>query len=312
MSISTIVITGASSGLGKRIAALLARDERWQVVLACRSTDRAEAARAEIARSSCHPVLVAPLELASLASIRAFPEALAALGAAPLGGLVCNAGVQDVSGMQRTVDGFERTFGVNHLGHFALTEVLLDCFERGARIVVVSSNTHDPGTKTGMPAPQYRDAHALAQGVDGGSDAMAAGKIRYTTSKLCNVYFARELAMRLRASPDPRLRSLRVAAFDPGMMPGTGLARGYGAPARLAWTYLLPVLTLGCWNVNTVGRSAQRLALLVADTSPGWPSGAYFSGGVVTAVSEEARDDRRARELWEASAALARRGMPVG
>jgi NAD(P)-dependent dehydrogenase (short-subunit alcohol dehydrogenase family) len=307
---SAIVITGASSGLGRKVAELLAPDPRWQVVLACRDPRKAEAVRIAIQPSAANPVLTVPLELESLGSVRAFPAALALAGVESIGGLVCNAGVQDVAEMRRTTDGFERTFGVNHLAHFALTQLLMDRLESNARIVVVSSNTHDPSTDTGIPPPRYHDPRELAVGVDEGPDPVVAGRIRYSTSKLCNVYFARELARRLDASGDARLRSIRVAAFDPGMMPGTGLAREYGALIRFAWSYLLPVLTLGGSNVNTVRRSGLRLAKLFSEATPSWSSGAYLSGGVVTAPSAEALDPVRARDLWECSDAVLRGGSP--
>jgi len=293
------IITGATSGLGKGTAELLARDPRWLVVLACRDVERANALAQELGDRT----RVVPLDLASLTSIRAFPAALARVTDTALGALVCNAGGQDVAGLKHTGDGFERTFGVNHLGHFLLTSLLTDRLATGARVVVVSSNTHDPATKTGMPAPRWRAPEQLAQGIDDGEDPVVAGRIRYTTSKLCNVYFARELARRFANSDDSRLRSVHVAAFDPGMMPGTSLAREYGAAIRFVWSYVLPLLTLGASNVNTVARSAGRLVRLLEEDAS-WPSGAYVSEGVVTEPSAEAKDAERARVLWAASELL--------
>ncbi len=304
MKSSMAVITGASSGLGLKTAEILARDPRWQVVLACRDAARGDAARRIVERAAKHPVLVAPLELESLTSIRAFPAVLDALGVRDLGALVLNAGVQDIQSMRTTADGFERTFAVNHLGHFLLTELLEARLATDARVAVVSSNTHDPATRTGMPAPHFQDGRALAAGTDEGPDAVLAGRTRYTTSKLCNLYFARELARRCAASHDARVRNWRVVAFDPGMMPGTGLARDYGGLIRFVWAYVLPVMRLAGSNVNGVPLSAARLAGLVTSDDARWPSGAYISRGVVTEPSTEARDAQRARDLWSASEAL--------
>jgi NAD(P)-dependent dehydrogenase (short-subunit alcohol dehydrogenase family) len=301
MNLRSVVITGATSGLGRATAEIVAKSPYHQVVVAGRNTQRT---RAELWKIAVHPVIVLPLELESLASVRGFAGALASSRAAPLGALVCNAGVQDVDGLKRTVDGFERTFAVNHLAHFALANLLLPMLGAGGRIVVVSSNTHDPKTRTGLPAPRFSDARALAEGVDYGPDPVRAGRIRYTTSKLCNVLFARALARRLAGSSDERLRTLRVAAFDPGMMPGTGLARSYGPLSRFAWSYLLPLMTLTTKNVNTVRTSAARLATLVLDPRPPWTTGAYVSGGVEATPSDEALDDARAEELWDGSLAL--------
>ena len=94
------------------------------------------------------------MDLASLRSVRSFVETVRGAGLAPLRAIVCNAGLQVVSGTERTAEGVEMTFGVNHLGHFALVQGLLDDLVRPARIVVVSSGTHDPAKHTGMPSPR--------------------------------------------------------------------------------------------------------------------------------------------------------------
>ena len=94
------------------------------------------------------------MDLASLRSVRAFVEDVRGAALPPLHAIVCNAGVQVVSGTERTEDGVEMTFGVNHLGHFALVQGLLDELAHPARIVVVSSGTHDPAKHTGMPDPR--------------------------------------------------------------------------------------------------------------------------------------------------------------
>lgn len=304
MSAKGVVITGATSGLGRSLAEILAPDPDLQLVVAARDSHAGDRVRADLSSVAAHPVLVTRLDLASLSSVAAFGQELDRVSAPALHALVCNAGVQDVSGMKRSADGLERTFAVNHLAHFDLTRRLLPRILEGGRILVVSSNTHDPRTKTGMPAPRYRDAIALAEGSEEEPDPVLAGRIRYTTSKLCNVYFARALARRLSSSDDRRLRSLRVAAFDPGMMPGTGLARDYNALVRFAWSYILPILRLTGSNVSSVSTSARRLAALVTDSAPAWSSGDYVSRGIVTAPSEEASSDARADDLWTSSEAL--------
>jgi len=177
------------------------------------------------------------LDLASLESIRAFTEGVKTAALPPLHAIVCNAGVQVVSGIQQTVDGFEMTFGVNHLGHFALLQSLRGLLTTPARIVVVSSGTHDPSKHTGMPDPAYTSAAELARpGISG--DDSDAGRRRYTTSKLCNVLFTYELDRRL----DRGAHGITVNAFDPGLMPGSGLARDYPPLQRFAWRFLLPAL----------------------------------------------------------------------
>jgi hypothetical protein len=117
------------------------------------------------------------------------------------------------------------------------------------------------------------------------------------------VLCAYELARRLAASKDARLASLRANAFDPGLMPGTGLARDWGALSRVVFAWLMPVLTLVVPNTNTVSLSGRRLASLVDAPAPG-ASGRYFSRGREAPSSDESHDLAKARELWEGSALL--------
>lgn len=295
----TYIVTGGNTGLGYACSRVLVQEPGALVVIACRNPARGEAAAASL-RQTGGAVRVLPLDLASQRSVHNFADAFHAAGLPPLVGLVCNAGVQDHGKPTRTVDGHETTFGVNHLGHYALARRLLPDFTTGGRIVFVSSNTHDPAQRTGMPAPRYQTARALASDFEPGSKA---GQVRYTSSKLCNILCAYELARRLNGSDDPRLQSLLVNAFDPGMVPGTGLARSYPAPLRFVWRYILPALTLFKKNVNHPDTSGRRLAAL-ADGSMGHFTGQYVSMGQVAASSPLSHDADKARGLWDTSAAI--------
>jgi light-dependent protochlorophyllide reductase len=306
MADRTVLITGGSSGLGLRAAAELARDPTWHVVLPGREQARTAAAAASV---GAEPL---PLDLGSLEQIRAFVSRFRTGDRPPLRALVCNAGVQHVSGEALTSDGYEETFAVNHLGHFLLVALLLDALVVPARVLVVSSDTHDPKRPTGMPDPRYAAAAELAR--PGGARAVGdspvlAGRRRYTTSKLCNVLFTYELERRLGG------RGVTFNAFDPGMMPGTGLARDYPAYQRLAWRFLLPALAISPLNVNTPRRSAKALARLVSDPALEGVSGRYWSGTRAVTSSEESHDPVKAAELWEGSLALVgleRFGAPAG
>src|SRR5690242_10964613 len=212
MNTRTAVITGASAGLGLECArALLAADPSWHIVLAVRDVGRGSDAVAQLGLPNRCTVL--EVDLASLSSVRSFVDAVPAAPLPPLQAIVCNAGVQVVSGTEKTAEGVEMTFGVNHLGHFALVQGLLDSLARPARVVVVSSGTHDPAKFTGMPSPDYTTAADLADPADI-TDA-AEGRRRYTTSKLCNLLFTYELDRRLGHGA----QGVTVTAFDPGLMP---------------------------------------------------------------------------------------------
>ena len=293
----TLVVTGGNSGLGFACASELAQDNSILVVIACRDIQRGEEA-AQRMRDAGGNVSVLPLDLANQASIRAFAEAFRERQFPPLAGLVCNAGGQNVAAPTRTEEGYETTFGVNHLGHYLLSRLLLPDLTRGGLITFVSSGTHNPQDKTGMPQPRYTTARALAHDFEPG---MQAGMRRYTTSKLCNVYCTYEYARRLAASPDPRLQSLRVNAFDPGLMPATGLARTYSAPLRLVSRYILPALSLFISNVHSPATSGRRLALL-ASGHEGSATGKYFSDGREVRSSAASYDTNNALDLWTTSA----------
>jgi retinol dehydrogenase-12 len=182
--VTTFLITGGNTGIGLSTAIALARDG-GRVHIACRSAAAGEAAVERIkAASGSADVRLLMLDLASLSSVRACAAEFLALDE-PLHVLVNNAGVGGQRGL--SADGFELHFAVNHLGHFALTQLLLDRLAAsgpGARVVNVSS-----------------EAHYNARGIDFAAvrrrTATFAGAREYAVSKLCNVLFTQELARRL-------------------------------------------------------------------------------------------------------------------
>lgn len=292
MNTKTAIITGASSGLGLECArALLRSDPSWHVVLAVRDTGRGAEAVGQLGEPQRCTVM--RMDLASLASVRAFTETFRGSGLPPLHAIVCNAGVQVVSATELTEDGVEMTFGVNHLGHFALVQGLLGELAHPARILVVSSGTHDPSKHTGMPDPLYTSAADLAHPR---AEQSADGRRRYTTSKLCNVLFAYELNRRLGDG-------VTVNAFDPGLMPGSGLARDYPPLQRLVWRYLLPALRV-LPGVRSTRTSGRYLAALVNDARFDGVSGEYFDGLRPIRSSADSYDRDKALDLWETSERL--------
>lgn len=297
MTTRTAVITGANSGLGLECArALLASDETWHVVLAVRDPARGAAAVADLAAPQRCTVL--PLNLASLRSACSFGGRLRDAGLPPLHAVVCNAGLQVPDGTRFTEDGVEMTFGVNHLGHFALMQGLVGQLARPARVVVVSSGTHDPKKITGMPHPNYSSAEVLAH-PPSDADEAPDGRRRYTTSKLCNLLFAYELDRRLGQGAD----GITVTAFDPGLMPGSGLARDYSPLQKFAWRYVFPALRV-LPNVNGTRTSGRRLAAFAHDPAFDGASGTYFEGTKAIRSSVESYDENKARDLWETSERL--------
>src|SRR5689334_21374838 len=178
----TFLITGANTGIGRATAADLA-SRGGRVCLACRSEQKGRAAAAAIvAATGNEAVTFLPLDLADLASVRTCAEQCLARGE-PLHVLINNAGVAGARGL--TKDGFELGFGVNHLGHFALTTALLDCLADSApsRVVTVASDSHYQAKGIDFEAVRRRTASRT-------------GLPEYAVSKLSNVLFSAELGRR--------------------------------------------------------------------------------------------------------------------
>jgi NAD(P)-dependent dehydrogenase (short-subunit alcohol dehydrogenase family) len=178
----SFVVTGANSGIGLEAARGLAC-QGAHVILACRDLDKGAEAKARIvAESTRASVEVVELDLADLASVRDF-AALIRAREGKLHGLINNAGIMAIP-RQLTVDGFERQFAVNHLGHFALTGLLLDRLlaTPGSRVVTVSSSAHAIGKMRWDDLDGAKSYHPWAA---------------YGQSKLANLLFAFELARRL-------------------------------------------------------------------------------------------------------------------
>lgn len=288
-----VVVTGGTSGLGRRVVEVLARDGRFKVILTGRSLADAEAVARRV---GAHGMT---LDLGSLKSVRAFVAEVATLtGGQPLYALVCNAGIQ-VLQRSSTSDGFETTFGVNHIGNVALIEELMHATGAPARLVLVASGVHDPAQSTGMPAPLEQScvrelAYPLPRQPADESEERE-GRRRYATSKLANVRAAVELSRRLAGTTV-------VTAFDPGLMPGTGLARDAGLVQRALWATIFRLL-LVIPAVQTPGQAARQLARLVTDT-PTVASGTYVERGRPRQPSVAARDTAAQRTFYTDTLAL--------
>ncbi|MGW1777441.1 oxidoreductase [Streptomyces sp. NPDC002104] len=279
----TALVTGASGGIGLETARALA-DRGAQVILACRDMERGLAAAARIGGRT----EVVRIDLASLGSVReAALEVRRRVDRLDL--LVNNAGVM-FPAYRRTEDGFEPHFGVNHLGHFALTGLLLGIMRDvpGSRVVTVASLAH----RVAATGPGPADVRAA-----GGHRSVAA----YGRSKLANLMFARELQCRL---ADAGAETVSVAAH-PGLS-ATGLWHDE-APA-----WLRPVSAAA---LRWLGQPAAGAALptLRAATDPLVPGGSYLGpggvsecqGGAVPARSSRASRDVIAQiRLWELSQEL--------
>lgn len=138
---------------------------------------------------------------------------------------------------------------------------------------------------------------------------------RYTTSKLANIYFAYGLHQKIQQRSVDLPASVTVNAFDPGLMPGTGLARDYPPMARFLWSYVLPVIrpvlrrAMVDGNVHSADVSGLALANLIVASEFAGVSGLYFEGQRPVASSVESYEEVRWSELWRGSEQLVAESM---
>lgn len=276
----TIMVTGANTGVGFEVARVLAR-RGARVLLGCRDESRARGAMARIAAETTGADLAfVPLDQADLESVRGAVEIVA--GEARLDVLINNAGVM-MTPLQRTAQGFELQFGVNHIGTFALTGLLLPKLAQSGQGRVVST-----------ASLAHRKARIDWDDLDAtrGYDRYA----RYRQSKLANLLFTLELDRRLRAAGLPVI----ALTAHPGVSP-TELG-------RYLPFYLKPALALSGLFANPPAAAAWPT--LQAATDPGAVRGEYYGpqdlGGMrgVSGVAQRdpgARDEQAALRLWEVS-----------
>jgi len=282
----TAIVTGANSGLGRIVARELARHGAKVIIASRDSAKGAAAAGAITAAFPSSTVEAAQLDLASLSSIRAFADHIRA-GYDHIDLLINNAGVM-AAPYRRTPDGFELQFGTNHLGHFALTGLLLPLLHErpDARVVTVSSNNHKAGQM------RFDDLQGERRYSRWGA---------YAQSKLANLLFAFELDRRLKAGG---WRLISVAAH-PGYS-ATNLQLSGPPPLE---RFLMSV------SNRLVAQSAEMgaLPLLYAATAAGLPGGSYLGPDgageirghpVLVHATERATDAEAARRLWEISEQL--------
>ena len=271
----TVLITGGNSGLGLATSIALAGDGA-RVVITARDAAKGEAAKLAIENATGAPVEVGILDLADLQSIRRFATEFTATHD-DLAVLINNAGAV-IGSRQVTKDGFELTFGANHLGPFLLTNLLTDLLIASApsRIVNVGSSGHGYATDgIAFDDLMWEDTRYKQRDV-------------YGHSKLANILHAREANRRLSDS------GVTAYAVHPGLVRtsfGTGgdsFIVGFG------------IQLVGRW-LRTPEEGADSIVWAATDHGIIDEAGSYFADREVARSTRHARDDDQARELWEAS-----------
>ncbi|CAA7399091.1 unnamed protein product [Spirodela intermedia] len=308
----TVIITGASSGLGLATAKALAETGKWHVIMACRDFLKAERAAKSVGMNK-ENYSVIHLDLASLDSVRQFTDNFRRSGR-PLDALVCNAAVYLPTAKEPTftADGFELSVGTNHLGHFLLARLLLDDLKKSdypsRRLIIVGSITGNTNTLAGNVPPKadLGDLRGLAGGLNrlNTSSMINGGEFdgakAYKDSKVCNMLTMQEFHRRFHEET-----GVTFASLYPGCIATTGLFRSHIPLFRILFPPFQKYITKGFVSEE---ESGKRLAQVVTDPSLG-KSGVYWSWNKDSAsfqnqLSEEASDPEKARKLWELSEKL--------
>lgn len=308
----SVIVTGASSGLGLAAAKALAETGKWHVIMACRDFLKAERA-AKSAGIAKENYTIMHLDLASLDSVRQFVDNFRRSDR-PLDVLVCNAAVYFPTAKEPTysADGFELSVGTNHLGHFLLSRLLLDDLNKSdypsKRLIIVGSITGNTNTLAGNVPPKANlgDLRGLAGGLNGlNSSAMIDGADfdgakAYKDSKVCNMLTMQEFHRRYHEDT-----GITFASLYPGCIATTGLFREHIPLFRTLFPPFQKYITKG---YVSEAESGKRLAQVVSEPSL-TKSGVYWSWNKDSAsfenqLSEEASDVEKARRVWEISEKL--------
>ncbi len=310
---STVVITGASSGVGLYAAKALSQ-RGWHVVMACRDLPKTKQA-AQTLGIPPDSYTIMHIDLASLESVRFFVKNFRESGKS-LDALVCNAAIYMplLKEPLRSPEKFELSVATNHLGHFLLCNLMLEDLKNSSssdpRLVILGTVTHNPDELGGKipPRPDLGNFEGFAAGFKEPISMIDGKKFEpvkaYKDSKVCNVLTMRELHRRYHEST-----GITFTSLYPGCVAETPLFRNHYPLFQKLFPKFQKYITGGYVSQELAG---ERVAMVVAD--PEYKqSGAYWSWGnrqkkdgksFVQKVSPQARDDEKGDRMWELSAKL--------
>ncbi|ELR96356.1 protochlorophyllide reductase [Gloeocapsa sp. PCC 73106] len=323
---STVIITGASSGVGLYAAKALAQTGKWHVIMACRNFLKTEKAAQAVGMSKDNYTII-HLDLASLDSVGQFVNHFRATGRS-LDALLCNAAIYMplLKKPLRNADGYELSVATNHLGHFLLCNLLLEDLQKSThgepRLVILGTVTHNPDELGGKipPRPDLGELKGMEEGFTEPHSMIDGKKFEpvkaYKDSKVCNVLTMLELHRRYHEQT-----GIVFSSLYPGCVATTALFRDHYPLFQFLFPKFQKYITGGFVSEELAG---QRVADVVSDPKYN-QSGVYWSWGnrqkkdresFMQKVSPEARDEAKAERLWELSAKLvgletANKNLPV-
>lgn len=294
----TLVMTGAGRGIGRSAAeTILKYDPTIHLVVLARG-DSGHSLACDLGKGG-RSVSSKSADLASLSSVRsATAEIVAELQSGelpPLHGFVGNAGVQYTNALTKGAEGHEATFTVNVLANHILIRTLEEHFVPESRITITVSDTHFGDLKHNMgmvPGPVWQAPEVLAKTSAFDKPATTvAGRTAYSTSKLAAIYLVHEYARRFPKGVD-------VVSYNPGFVPGTGLARNADPISRFLMASVMPLMALT--SMATSQKNAGRYLANVVVGKTEAPTGSYVDRATVNRSSNESYDPARERAVWDA------------
>lgn len=272
------IITGANSGIGFYTALALAR-KGATIVMVCRNAEKAETAKQEIIdKTQNKNITIFLADFSSLEESKRVGKEVASKYP-KIDILINNAGFIAKGYREVTADGLEKTFAVNHMGYFIFTHFLLDAVKASpqGRIISVSSEAHRFVSNVDLTNLQLTRGYTSLKA--------------YGISKLCNIWFTRELARRIKDT------NVTVNCVHPG-----AVATNFGTDSG---PFFETLLKLGKMFLLTPQQGAETSIFLASNPEVSKVTGEYFSKSQIKKISRDARDDNKAKKLWDMSLEIA-------
>ena len=299
-----LLMTGGTSGIGRRVLErTLIEQPHWTIILLARPSLRVDELKALPGASE--RLIVVEADLASLQSVASACDRVARLiGSRAIDAMALNAGIQTVSADATSADGLELAFAVNFLAHFLIVERLKKLLQPGGRIIITSSEVHDPDAfcLMGIGRATWQDPIVLADPVrsqDHVASVVDRGEARYCASKLLVLMYVRHLAL--------KLPEIGVVAFNPSVVPGTEIGRDRNWLQQLGWKYVMPALAPILPGARALEQSASDLLWLLTEADAQSLSGQYVDGRLSQPGSKELRDRVKIGRAVEVANALVER-----